>query len=489
VPRLADWVAIDIVGDDGALRRVAVAHVDASKVTWLAELERRYPARAAARGGVPGVVRTGRSELAREVTDAMLVAGARDAEHLELIRAIGLRSYLCVPLTTRGRIIGALTFATAETRRLYGPDDLAFAEEVARRAAVAIDNARLHTETEAAERRFRALAAAIPQIVWVMEPDGAHEYLSPRWFEYTGQTPDVPPEERWARAIHPEDIEACFQRWAHAKETGDAWQVEYRLRRADGAYRWHLGRSVPVTEGGALKWYGTATDIDEQRRAIRARDDILATVSHDLRSPLGAIRFASTLLREGEDAPDLLLRIERSADRMETLIKDLLDITAIESGQLSMSWEPRQASALVAEAVSQHLPLALAKGVGLTVAPDVEDVTLPCDGARVLQVLANLIGNALKFTPASGAITVGYGVAGAFARFSVADSGPGIPPSRRKRVFERFWRDQASAGAGTGLGLAISKGIIEQHGGAIAVEGAEGEGATFVFTLPLTHRA
>ena len=168
VPHLADWCAVDIVQSDGAVHRVAVAHVDPSKVKVALDLNRRYPVVADAPYGVARVLRTGRPELYPKVTDDMLVAVARDAAHLETLRRAGLRSGMCVPMSARGRTLGAIAFGSTRPARRYGAEDLALAEELAQRAALAVDNARLYDElrhregreTETALRSVSALAAA-----------------------------------------------------------------------------------------------------------------------------------------------------------------------------------------------------------------------------------------------------------------------------------------------------------------------------------------
>jgi signal transduction histidine kinase/CHASE1-domain containing sensor protein/ActR/RegA family two-component response regulator len=152
VPHVADWCAVDVLGDDGKLRRLAVAHVQPEKVVWAQEIERRYPTDPEAPHGVPNVVRTGRSELYAEITDEMLARGARDEEHLRILRDVGFTSVMIVPLVARGRPSGAMTFVTAESGRRYGPPDLAFAEDLAHRAALSVDNARLYKEAQEANR-------------------------------------------------------------------------------------------------------------------------------------------------------------------------------------------------------------------------------------------------------------------------------------------------------------------------------------------------
>ena len=151
VPDFADWCAVDLAGEDGSPRRLAVAHVDPAKVEFARDLQRRYPPDPDSPRGVPHVIRTGESQWVAEITDAMLVAGAKDEAHLAILRDLGLGSYLCVPLKGRVGTLGAITFV-AESARRYGPDDLRLAEDLASRAATAIENARLYAELREADR-------------------------------------------------------------------------------------------------------------------------------------------------------------------------------------------------------------------------------------------------------------------------------------------------------------------------------------------------
>jgi PAS domain S-box-containing protein len=153
VPEFADWCAIDLVGEGGELRRIAVAHVDPDKVRMAHELHAKYPPDPTALHGVHQVIRTGQTELVSDVAEAMLRDAARDAEHERILLALGLRSYMCVPLALRGKTIGAVVFINAESGRRYTPADVALAEELARRASVAVDNARLYADLREADRR------------------------------------------------------------------------------------------------------------------------------------------------------------------------------------------------------------------------------------------------------------------------------------------------------------------------------------------------
>ncbi len=161
VPALADWAVIDIVGESGAIQRVAVVHQDPAKVAFAAELERRYPPDPDATTGVAQVLRTGRSEWMQEIPDALIEAATRDPEQLRLLRALGLTSYIVAPMNARGRTLGAITLVTAESRRHYGPADVALAEDLAQRAALALDNARLYHAARVAEEAVRAHAETL----------------------------------------------------------------------------------------------------------------------------------------------------------------------------------------------------------------------------------------------------------------------------------------------------------------------------------------
>ncbi len=229
---------------------------------------------------------------------------------------------------------------------------------------------------------------------------------------------------------------------------------------------------------------------EKAQQAVRSRDDLLATVSHDLRSPVSTILMTGILLRKQPGAGEgtALARyagaITRAAEEMDRLIRDLLDIAAIEAGQLSVSIAPQQAGALISNAVERAQTAALAKKVELHARGAATDVWVRCDGARIAQVFSNLLGNAIKFTPAGGAITVASRDDGDQMIFSVSDTGGGIEPAALPHVFDRFWKAKERAEAGTGLGLAICHGIISQHAAQLQVDSTVGVGTTFSFALP-----
>jgi PAS domain S-box-containing protein len=414
-----------------------------------------------------GVVATGEPFVGKEVSRRL----NRSGELAEVIF-----DFVYSPMRgPGGEVEGVMVVATDVTDQVHARERV----EQARR------------ETERSEQRFQLLAEVTPQIIWSMAPDGSDVYLSPRWYEYTGQPVELSFEDKWRAAVHPADYAECVARWTEAMTARAPWQMEYRLRRHDGDYRWYLGRSVPHfdTDGTILRWYGASTDITDQRTAILSRDDLLATVSHDLRGLLAPITMAVEVLRIVgiADGAKQLGAIERSATRMEQLIRDLLDMASIESGHLSVDPAPLVAGELVDEAIESIRAQAAAKHIELDFELAMAHLVLHCDRGRVLQVFANILGNAVKFTPARGKISVRGGPDGRFVKLAISDTGPGIEAAQLPFIFDRFWQAKATARAGTGLGLAICKGIVQQHGGAIWAESELGVGTTFFFTLPIAR--
>ncbi|MGO8997420.1 MAG: sensor histidine kinase [Polyangiaceae bacterium] len=224
------------------------------------------------------------------------------------------------------------------------------------------------------------------------------------------------------------------------------------------------------------------------------RDEFLAIVGHDLGNPLNAIGLWARVLRnttctgtDGAEVSRMGSNIEREVRRMSFLLRDLGDVASIDSGRVSIRRQEGDAHALVADIVEAYAPLCADKQLSITSRAPVLPVS--CDPNRVQQVLGNLVANAIKFTPSGGAITIEATPAGEEVRFSVADTGPGIPAEAREHIFERYWRgEQRDLTKGVGLGLYIAKGIVQGHGGRIWVESTVGHGSTFIFTLPATRR-
>ena len=297
VPQLADWCAVDVREEDGSTHQLAVEHENPEKVAWAHELQQRYPPDADAPRGVPEVLRSGRSEFYPDVTDEMLVAAARDPEHLRLMRRMSFTSAMVVSLVARGRTLGAITLVSAESGRRYDSADLELAEELARRAALAVDNARLYDEAQKeisernrAETRFRTLVEQIPAVTYIQEPIESDNpkvvtYMSPQYETMLGypREAEILDEEHWLRTLHPEDRERVLAEEVRTDESGEPFKIEYRVIAADDRVVWVRDHAVLMRdkEGQPLYWLGVQYDITEQKRveaALRQSEELYRTV-------------------------------------------------------------------------------------------------------------------------------------------------------------------------------------------------------------------
>jgi len=359
---------------------------------------------------------------------------------------------------------------------------------------------------EANEQRYRFLAESIPQQVWTAQPDGSLDYVNQQTVEYFSRSNAEMVGDNWQQGIHPDDLPDCLERWRKALATGEVYEVEFRLRRgSDGDYRWHLGRALPMRDasGRIIRWFGTNTDIDDQKRlhrlaeeANRAKDTFLATVSHELRTPLTSMMGWAELLKLGmldeKGQRHALDVIEASARSQAQLIGDLLDISRIISGKLRLDVQPLELPPVIAAALDVMHPAAEAKSIRLVARVNHNVGMVSGDPDRMQQVVWNLLSNAVKFTPEGGRVEISLKRAGAQAEIAVKDDGTGIAPEFLPHVFEHFRQADSTSTrkhGGLGLGLAIVRHLVELHGGTVAAESeGEGRGATFRIRLPLLRR-
>ncbi len=351
------------------------------------------------------------------------------------------------------------------------------------------------------EKQFRTLADSMPQLVWMARADGRPYWFNRRWDDYLGMRPTEGKAFPAPTVGDPEEIRRVAASWQAAVAAGEAWEAMYPMRRNDGRVRWHLSRAVPVRDdrGGVVCWFGTNTDIQDRieieqalKDADARKDEFLAILAHELRNPLAPISNAVQLwphvANDRAEMEHLRGVIERQVEQLVRLIDDLMDVSRITRGKVVLRREPLSVDSLVSGAVEAVQPLIDAAHHRLTVTKSSEPIYVDGDGARLMQVLCNILNNAAKYTVRNGEISVVVERQDGNAVVRIRDNGPGIPPHMLSRIFERFHQSDRTldrACGGLGIGLWLSRQFVELHGGTLEAksEGAS-KGSEFVVTLP-----
>ena len=441
--------------------------------------------------------------------------------HLAAARRLNIRSMIVVPIPRGGVNVGVLKVASSETNAFTEADtvavQLAIGAIVGGLSGVAETQA-MHA-LERSEAEFRLLADAMPQIVFTARPDGTVDYYNQRWYAYTGFNPALIGRDSWERVHMPEDLERVADEWFRAIHAGTPYEGEQRYRcAADGVFRWHLVRAVPVRDGAGrvVRWFGTSTDIHdfktlqaeregllaaeqaargEVEKASRLKDEFLATLSHELRTPLNAILGWAHILKTSPSDPEIqgeaLTVIERNARAQKQIIEEILDLSRIISGTMRLDVQSVDLVTIVRAGMDTVQPAALAKGVELTLRAGPSLGPVRGDARRLQQVFWNLISNAVKFTPKDGRVQVLLVQISTHIEVRVTDTGEGIDPAFLPYVFDRFRQADSSTTrrhGGLGIGLSIVKQLVELHGGTVrATSTGRGQGATFAVDLPVAE--
>lgn len=346
------------------------------------------------------------------------------------------------------------------------------------------------------EESLRFMAESMPQKIFTAKPNGDVDYFNQQWMEFTGLSFEQIRDWGWTQFIHPDDVAENVRRWQHSLDTGEPFQFEHRFRRADGAYRWHLSRALPMRdENGAIKmWIGSNTDIHEQKMAIVMRDDFVSMASHELKTPLTSLKGFNHVLKrhyiqqDDAEAVSYLEKIEKQVDKLTALITDLLDLSQLQHGELAYRYEVFDLYTLAQEVVENiqgTMPIHRIRLRGQ------DSVLVSGDRDRIGQVLTNLLNNAIKYSPKAKEVIVHISRNDGEARVAVQDFGIGIDAEYQQHLFERFYRvtdPVAQTYPGLGIGLYVSNEIIRRHAGSLQVKSEKGKGSTFTFSLPVASK-
>ena len=574
VPEIADWCLVDIICDNQLVRRVAAAHADPEKQELVEQLQ-NYPPDLTRKEGIAEVIRTGKSQITHFISDEQIQLVSHNTSHLKILQKLNPTSGISVPLIVRGRVLGAMTLVSSSDRR-YLSKSLMLAQELARRAAVAVDNARLYTETQQSQQaalraasrtaRLQAITAALSESITpaqvaeviveqgmaalgassalvallsksgtqleIVRAVGYEQEAVDSWRQFSIHT-SAPLAEavRTKQPIWQEPTTTRVARYSHlaqeyARYNYRAWisiplLIEGRaiggmslafaeiqeFNQDDQPFILALTQQCAQAMERARLYEAEQTAREAAENANRIKDEFLAVLSHELRSPLNPILGWSKLLQtkklDEKTIPQALKTIERNARLQAQLIEDLLDISRILQGKLSLNIYPVDLTSVISAAMETVRLSAEAKSIEIHISLEPHLGQVLGDSGRLQQVVWNLLSNAVKFTPAGGRVDIrlekvkgiGDRVESTennlvfYAQIAVSDTGKGIDPNFLPYVFEYFRQENSSTTrkfGGLGLGLAIVRHLVELHGGTVQVE-SEGEdmGATFTVRLPL----
>ncbi|QSJ18022.1 PAS domain S-box protein [Nostoc sp. UHCC 0702] len=588
VPTLADWCIVDIFREDSSIQQIAIATADPAQRNMSRQLRWRDLSPDGQLHPFLQKLRQGKSIFYPEISDSILANISEEAKYLQQLQGLGILSLMVIPLRSRGQIFGAISFITAESGRHYQQADLALAEDVARRAAVAIDNARLYYETQqakqAAERAVNrtvllqkitaalsealtpqqvaevvvkqgiaALGAKAGSVVLLddkgtslklVQAVGYSQALIDAWANYpltasgpsaetvlTSKPVFIENRQAWIEKYpHLADITPEDRHFAHAGipliQDGKAigalgfnFATVQTFNEEDQRFMLTLGQQCAQAIARAQLYEAEQTARAQAETANRIKDEFLAILSHELRTPLNPILGWAKLLRTRKfDEPARVMAletIERNAKLQTQLIDDLLDVSRILRGKVSLNIGAVNLVTTIAAALETVRLAAEAKSIQINtvLANDIGQVM--GDSDRLQQVIWNLLSNAVKFTPPGGQIQVKLSVVSGqwsvvsgqeqlttdnqqlttdkYAQIQVIDTGKGISPEFLPHVFDYFRQADAKTTrvfGGLGLGLAIVRHLVELHGGMVQAESlGEGQGATFTVKLPLLKSA
>ena len=455
----------------------------------------RHPLDAILMGAFPAELRRGEPVVVPDVESDERVDAAP-------YTALGIRAFMIAPFVREGawRFCASVT---CDAPRAWREDEVRLLRGVTARVFPHIERRRGEEALRLSEERFRLMADSVPHLVWITGAEGVLEFLNRQWTNYTGLDFDAegrPPS--LADTVHPDDLAPTLASFEAALAAGATFTIEHRMRGAGGDYRWFLVRAEPYRDpatGQVVRWFGTSVDIHDLKLAQQAladadrrKDEFLAMLAHELRNPLAPIATSAHLLDLAADDPrrvrDIARIIGRQVEHIRDLVDDLLDVSRVTRGLISLRDDAVDVASIVHGAIEQSRADIEARRHRLSVAMPPAAVAVRGDRTRLIQVVANLLNNAAKYSPDGSRIEVVVEADDALVRIAVSDTGQGIDPGLLPHVFELFAQGERTpdrAHGGLGLGLALVRNLVHLHGGGVeASSDGPGHGSRFTVTLP-----
>lgn len=370
---------------------------------------------------------------------------------------------------------------------------------------------------EQSEQRLRFMAESMPQKIFTITPDGEPDYANPQWREYLGDVHGDDVGDNFSHLIHPDDVSENQTLWQHSLKTGEPFQYEHRLKRADGKYIWHLTRINAMRDqnGTITAWVGSSTDIEDVRRTRKleadtarltkqraelmelnlAKDEFISLASHQLRTPATGVKQYVSMALDGyggKISSKLRIFLEKaneSNDRQLSVINDLLQVAQVDAGQVVLRKEAVDAGELIKGVIHEQAAKFAKRHQTVRFNERKVKVIAIADAIKLRMVIENIVDNASKYTPENKNIFIRLSRSGGKARIVVKDEGVGINQEDTEYIFQKFSRIDnlmSTEVGGTGLGLYWVRKIIDLHGGSITVTSKLGKGTTFTISLPLS---
>lgn len=355
------------------------------------------------------------------------------------------------------------------------------------------EQVRIRKKIEASEQQFRLLANAVPHLVWISDTDGHILFTNQTLEHYSGRSLEDFASGGIFQSVHPDDKDRVQEKWDRSLKTSTEFIDEHRVAGKDGRYRWYLTRAVPLKTGSdqMQTWIATGTDIQEMKEQDFQKDYFISRASHELKTPITSLKgYAQILMNVYGNSPESLLntsleRMHVQINKLTRLIEELLDTTRLNRDELDIEKESTNLIQLVRESIAD---ISTAYPNFEIEFENTEAIILPVDKSRMIQVINNLLTNAIKYSPDNKTILVAAGVESNMAWVSVKDHGIGIDHDNLKNIFEKFYRvtgKNEDTFPGFGIGLFLVNEIVKRHGGHVDVNSQPGKGSCFTIYLPV----